>query len=270
MPKAFVNGISMYYETHGRGDPLVLLIGLGAGHLGWFFQVPVFKRQYRVVILDNRGAGKTDKPSQPYTIRTMADDTVGLMDHLGIEKAHIVGVSMGGMIAQEMAINYPERVTKLVLASTSPGRAMDDDTPSEILTTLGLLKEGSPAFDVGSLDSARVAHSLNSLAFNTWLYRRLISPLARIYIKWAAGGGIPGQFGAAVGHRALDRLHLIQAPTLVMTGAEDRILSPLSSEALASLIPNARLVKMQGGGHAIVAEMKSRFNREVLDFLSNG
>jgi pimeloyl-ACP methyl ester carboxylesterase len=118
MPIARLNGVSIHYHVEGRGDPLVMIMGFSAGRLGWLPQIPFFRKHYRVVTFDNRGVGRSDKPLGPYSTRMMADDTVRLMDLLGIEKAHIMGLSMGGMIAQELAIEYPQRVMKLVLACT--------------------------------------------------------------------------------------------------------------------------------------------------------
>ncbi len=122
MPKAKVNGINISYSVGGKGEPLFLIMGLGREGGDWVLQRRVFQKYFRVITFDSRGAGKSDKPGEPYTIKSMADDTVALMDYLKIGKAHVLGVSMGGMIAQEMAINYPERVGKLVLVSTTPGR----------------------------------------------------------------------------------------------------------------------------------------------------
>src|SRR5262245_55834448 len=108
MPTVRVGDISMYYVEAGAGEALVLVMGLGADHLAWGFQFPVFAEKYRVIAFDNRGAGQTDVPDQPYTTRMMANDTVGLMDTLGVDRAHVLGVSMGGMVAQEIALNHPE------------------------------------------------------------------------------------------------------------------------------------------------------------------
>src|SRR5512137_1250660 len=108
MPKVKVNGVTLDYEVEGQGDPLIMIIGLGSDQSNWRLQKGQFNKLFRVITFDNRGAGKSDKPPGPYSIKMMADDTIGLMDYLRIDKAHILGVSMGGMIAQEIAINYPD------------------------------------------------------------------------------------------------------------------------------------------------------------------
>ena len=107
MPVAKVNGININYKIYGQGEPLVMIMGLSANQSGWVTQIGFFKKHYKVITFDNRGVGKSDKPIGSYTTKIMADDTIGLMDHLGIDKANFMGVSMGGMIAQEIAINYP-------------------------------------------------------------------------------------------------------------------------------------------------------------------
>ena len=118
MPIAKVNGININYMVAGQGEPLVMIAGFSADQSLWKSQLPAFKKQFQMVIFDNRGVGKSDKPQGPYSPKMMSEDTIKLMDYLNIKKAHILGHSMGGLIAQEIAINYPERVMKLILAST--------------------------------------------------------------------------------------------------------------------------------------------------------
>lgn len=266
MPKANVNGINIYYEVHGQGEPLVLIQGLGGGHGAWFFQTRAFKKHYQVITFDNRGIGKTDKSTDPYTIKTMANDTIGLMDYLGIDRAHILGVSLGGMVAQEIAIGYPQRVRKLVLACTSAGGGEVTDIHPDMLRAIGI-KEGSTDFDFRSVDFIKVMSAIISVAFNRRLYRMLLIPISKVYMKLGEVRGNVEQMEAVVGHSTIDRLHLIEAPTLVITGTEDRIVSPHSSEVIASQIPNAKLVNVEGGSHAFFMEMRGRFNAEVLGFL---
>jgi pimeloyl-ACP methyl ester carboxylesterase len=117
VPKVKVGDISMYYEVHGEGEPLLLVTGLGADLTAFMFQTPEFSKKYQVVVFDNRGVGRTDALDMPYSTEIMADDTAGLLNVLSIEKAHILGTSMGGMIAQELALKYPQRVRSLILAA---------------------------------------------------------------------------------------------------------------------------------------------------------
>ena len=115
MSTAQINGIDIYYEEHGHGDPLLLIMGLAADSVAWMFQLPDFSEHYRTIVFDNRGVGRSSKPAGLYTIAQMAADAAGLLDHLKIERALVVGVSMGGMIAQELALRHPKKVRGLVL-----------------------------------------------------------------------------------------------------------------------------------------------------------
>jgi pimeloyl-ACP methyl ester carboxylesterase len=299
MPIAKVNGINMAYDVSGHGEPLVMIMGLGGTRQSWVFQKRPFSKHFEVITFDSRGIGKSDKPSDPFSMRTMADDTIGLMNYLNIDKAHVLGVSHGGRVAQEAAINYPDRVIKLVLASTNTGAEGIDDLAPEVLSAFGR-KERSGQSDIiyagmkkcticqaelqgkelwehmwathrpqmlqwakQSIDFSKII----SLGFNKRFSKMFILPLARLQLKL---GGIDSHIRlieATVGNSTLDRLHLIKAPTLVILGTEDRFCPPRSIEAMSTRIPNAKLVKIEGGSHNILVEMKSRFNREVLDFL---
>jgi len=221
-------------------------------------------------MFDSRGVGSSDRPTDPFTTRTMADDTVGLMDHLGIEKAHVLGVSLGGMIAQEITINYPARVMKLILACTSPGRSSDSTEPSEIAQKLGLPYNDRGDVESDKLDFAKVRDSMGRLGFNSRFWSWVVGPMVRVYMRHIGGDKVKGQFDAAVRHRALDRLHLIQSPTLIIAGGDDRLISPRLSEEMARRIPNSTLVVVEGGSHNLLAEKRGRFNREVLRFLTGG
>jgi 3-oxoadipate enol-lactonase len=267
MPKTIVNGVNMYYEVQGKGKPIVLIQGFGGAHQGWLFQIPAFKKHFLVVTFDNRGIGKTDLSKEPYTIRTMADDVIGLMDHLGIDKAHILGLSLGGMVAQEIATTYPGRVRKLVLASTFASRELSDANP-QLQKAFGVQEALSDA-GIQNIDFDRLMKFMTSSAFNRAIYRMLFTFLLRIQRGSINIKGYLEQINAVGGYNTANRLHLIQAPTLVITGTGDRLVAPHCSDLIASRIPKANLVKVDGGSHALFIEMKDRFNEEVLAFLTN-
>jgi pimeloyl-ACP methyl ester carboxylesterase len=265
MPTTLVNGIKLYYEVHGQDKPLILIQGLGGRHQAWFFQVRAFKKHFQVVTIDNRGIGKSSQISrEPYTIKVMADDVIGLMDHLSIDKAHILGLSLGGMVAQEIAISYPHRVDKLILCSTFASREEHDDTPDVIRNVLEVESSG---VDSMSLDWREFISSFISLSFNKRPYRMFFNLLSRFGIKSTHIQGYLGQIGAVRDYETKSRLHLIHSPTLVITGTEDKLVASRFSEMIASRIPHARLVEVSGGSHAFFIEMSDRFNREILDFL---
>jgi pimeloyl-ACP methyl ester carboxylesterase len=262
MPIVKVNGININYNTDGQGEPLVMIMGFSADQRGWATQVGLFKKHYKVITFDNRGVGKSDKPAGPYTTKMMADDTIGLIDHLGIRKANFLGVSMGGLIAQEIAINYPQRVNKVVLVSTYPCQ----DNQSN-----GVTQE---MVNVFQLPYHKWVENLINLAFDKPLNRFLFNFQIRVYSifigasnKASNKAGIIGQIEACRTHNTMEKLSSIQSPTLVITGAQDRVIKPSSSKTLAEQIPHARLFKIENGSHACYAEMKDIFNREVLSFL---
>lgn len=265
MPTVRIGDINVYYEIHGEGQPLLLIAGLGADVSSWAFQVPAFSARYRVIAFDNRGVGRTDAPDRPYSLEMMADDTAGLLDHLGIERAHMVGLSMGGMIAQEFALKYPERVNALVLATTAAG---PHPWATHVLgTMLRLAEEGASRETLTALrlswlftDRFFENHELVKLALDTMLANPHAQP---VYAN-------ARQFAAARQHDARDRLGGITARTLVLVGRQDILLPVRLSEELAAGIPNAELVVLDGGGHAFLVEIADRFNQAVLDFLDRG
>jgi len=265
MPKAKVNDININYKVEGQGEPLVMIMGYSGPRIGWIFQTRVFKKLYRVITFDNRGVGKTDEPEGPYTIRMMADDTIGLMDYLDIDSAHILGVSMGGMIAQELAINYPDRVKKLVLGCNSAKNVLAKD---EIGGIAPELQEVMELTDPSDADVLKGFSTLLSLSSNKWYISMLMKYLIPLRVRILGGiVGLKGQAEACRTHDTLARLHMIEAPTLVITGAADRLILPSSSDVIADQIPNAKLVKVENGSHLFMVEMRGRFNQEVQDFL---
>jgi len=269
MPKAKVNGININYSVQGKGEPLVLIMGYPADQSGWMFQTRAFMKYHRVITFDNRGIGKSDKPGGAYSIKMMADDTAGLMEHLGIKKAHVLGVSMGGVIAQELAINYPGRINKLILGCTFAGRGGSSGPSAELPKALGYGEDYTDE-DVRSIPIRKITDTIVSLAFNRKLYRVIFIPLMKIMTRLNGDTGLLGQWEAVLGHNTLNNLPALKVPTLVITGTKDRVIKPSSSEVIAKLIPNAKLVKVEGGSHNFFMEMRGRFNKEVLDFLRGG
>lgn len=253
MPFADVNGIRLHYRVHGKGEPLVLVAGWGTDLRAWVFQLLSFVRDFRVVVFDNRGVGRSDKPEGPYSIAQMAADVVGLMDHLDIPAAHVLGLSMGGMIAQELAITYPRRVMKLVLGCTFAWKEEGSGQTEEYLAELK-----------GDVSRAKLA--LASLANNNALDRAFVRLWMRLVSRsWAAG--FESQGAAIRDHDTRERLHLITASTLVIAGTKDRVILPSSSRLLTARIPDARLVMIENGSHSMSAENRREFNRAVLSFL---
>ena len=268
MPIAKVGDINLCYNIYGKGDPLILIAGIATAQNMWLPIIHSFSNNYHVVAFDNRGIGGSDKPAGSYSTRMMANDTVALMDHLRIKKAHILGGSLGGMIAQHIAIDHPQRVNRLILFSTSAGG------PPLQNMLLDLAAATTPKWDRSnsSLDGADLRKLMAGIAarsFNAPFNRLVIIPLAILMLKIGITKVPVGQIDAMMTHNVIDRLNLIQAPTLVLTGSADRLMPPQSSNVLASKIKEAKLVTVKGGSHALAEGMSVRFIKEVLDFLGS-
>ncbi len=271
-----LNGIRLYYQAQGQGQTLVLIPGMGADHSSFFRQVPVLRRHYRVVTFDPRGLGRSSRPGEPYAFRALADDVAGLMDHLGADRAHVLGQSLGGIVAQELAIDYPSRVDKLILVSTLAGGDAEGTNPALTATfgpapgAAGPGSSGAGGTRFPGMDTRKTMDTLIALAFNRWAYRTAMQLASRWFVRPEMLDGLPDQVAAIAGHTTIERLHLIQARTLVITGDGDRIIWPQASERLAAGISGAKLVMVKGGSHGFNLEMAGRFHREVLDFLRMG
>ncbi len=262
MPKVHANGIELYYESHGSGDPLVLIGGLGADRFLWFRQVPEMSKHFQVITFDNRGAGQTDKPEEPYSIPMFAADTAGLLSCLGMPRAHVLGASLGGFIAQEFVLANPDMVDRLVLVSTSFGGPNSVPTPKE--TTMAMLagRTGDPETDIRN----------NFKLFTSAAWQEAEPEIVTQYVQWRVAHPQPlpayqRQAMAVPGYSSEDRLGQIKAPTLIMHGEQDRVVPVQNARLLAERIPGARLTIFSGGGHAFSIEMAEQFNRAVIAFL---
>jgi len=275
MSIAKVGSVELYYEEHGTGDPLLLIMGLAADSQAWMFQIPDFAKHFRVIAFDNRGVGRSSKPAGPYSIHEMADEAAALLGVLEIDKAHVVGVSMGGMIAQELVLRHPERVRALVLACTYPEPDADiERTRTFTVEQFGGSVDASGGIhvDLKALNPMMFLQQLLPNVFNQSFIEKELPKLMQVFSGALQYGfsmeAILGQVGAVMTHKATDRLHRIASPTLVITGDADRLVPPASSDVLAREIPNAKLVKVPGGSHGFNFETPEIFNREVLDFLA--
>lgn len=263
MPEYKGSDVTLYYESHGEGFPLLMIRGLGSNADHWYAQTPAFSKTYRVITFDNRGIARSACPAGSFSVRMMADDTLALMDHLGLEQAHLLGLSMGGMIAQELVLKQPNRVKGLILVCTHCG-GENQLRPSADLETL--FKE---MVFVGS-DEAKIA-AAPTLFDTTTLSERpeVAQQYAQVSLKHPAGPEILiRQWEAVLGHDTYERLPEIKAPTLVLTGELDVLIPPENSEILARQIPNAALMKIPGGGHQILVEQPEACNRAIIEFLS--
>ncbi len=247
----------------GAGDPLVLVMGFGGDHLAWGLQIPAFAAKYRVIAFDNRGVGQSGAPDLPYSTAMMADDTAGLLDALGIERAHVCGVSMGGMIAQEIALRHPGRVRTLQLHATL-GR------PDAYMRAL---VEGwrKTRIALGREDALRVI-ALWLFAPRTYEERpefvELVLQNAIANPHPQSLTGFLRQGDAVLGHDTLERLEQLRCPTLVSVADQDILVPPRFSHAIAQRVPGAELKTIADAGHAYMWEAPEAFNAMCLEFLA--
>jgi pimeloyl-ACP methyl ester carboxylesterase len=265
MPYTDAPGFRMYYEEHGSGFPLLLINGLGSDHLEWLHQVPAFAARFRVLVFDNRGTGRTEVPPGPYTTGQMADDAAAVLEALGIPRAHVLGVSLGGMIAQEVALRHPDRVDGLVLGCTGPGGELSLRPSPEAMAAFALARGEDPEAELRRMlpflyTDACIRERPEEI--EGFVRRRLDQP--------TPPDGYQAQLAAAVTHDASSRLEGIRARTLVITGDADRLVHWENSLRIAGRIPGATLVVLPGAPHRLFAETADAFNREVLSFLQNG
>lgn len=258
--------LNMYYHWQGQHDaPVIAWIpGVGQDHLAWGLQVAVFAKKFRCLMLDSRDSGRTDRATEPYRGADMAADLAGLLDALQVPKINVVGLSLGGVVAQEFALNYPERLEKMALISTFPGG-------DPWLATLA----GEWAKLYEKLGVAEFQRMVNLWLFTWRTYQNRPVFLETLVKRVSATHNGPGAAGFArqshvsVQHNVLDRLPEITAPTLVLVGDEDIVTPPRVARQLAEGIPNARLEIIPGAGHGGVAETPEPFNRQLMQFFED-
>jgi len=264
MPKLKVNDIQMYYEVRGEGFPLVMIMGIN-GNADWWDprMVQELSKNFKVIMFDNRGAGRTDVSNKEYTIKLFADDTAGLMNALGISKAHVFGLSMGGMIAQELVLNYPEKVKKLVLCSTLCGGTKSIPASEEVFGMFiadrsGLSLEEIFRREVPLLFTEGFIQNKPEFV-ELFIQRVLIAPISsKSFLR---------RLYALTKFDTCDRLPQIRTPTLILHGKRDILVPPENGSILAEAIPNAKLVYFENSAHVLAEEME-KVLRTLLDFLA--
>ena len=256
------DGVRIHYSKTGRpgGPPVLFIQGLGAAKSGWALQRLATAPYYQAIALDNRGAGRSDKPHGAYDLEQMADDAIAVLDHAGIETAHVVGASMGGAISQIIAVKYPERTRSITLACTA-GR--NHEWREELLRSWRsrALEGGMGAMSTEAMRWTIGPRSFRRLAPETgWL-----GPLALGRPAHAFAGQVDALLNAD--DTLFEQLEHVEVPVLVLVGNQDILTPRGDSEELAERIPTAELVVISGAAHGFMFEHASTFNRILLDFL---
>jgi 3-oxoadipate enol-lactonase len=254
--------IELYFDSTGAGAPVLLVMGLGMNATGWWRTVPVLARSHRVLAFDNRGMGRSGKPPGPYTMDELADDAVAVLDAAGEPAAHVYGISLGGMIAQHIALRHPDRVRGVVLGATTAGgelvAAADPVTLAFFFRRADMPPDeavwASVPYNYGPATRAHHAQRIGED-----IAQRLRFPVEPEPYK--------AQLAAAAGHDMSARLSEIRAPTLVVHGEQDRMVPVANGERLAARIPCARLKTYPGAGHLYTTDEPAA-DEDVAAFLA--
>ena len=242
------------WERHGKGAPLLLIHGLGYARWGWEPVLEPLARSFDVILFDNRGIGESDAPPGPYAVPELAADALQVLDEGGVERAHVLGTSLGGMVAQELALSAPERVDRLVLACTTPAGPESFPMPER---TVQLMTSGATLRQF--VENALADQPDPELVERILRHREATAQPLEAWSAQAAAGAM---------FDALDRLPRIEAPTLILHGTEDAVVDSRNSALLGLRIPNARVEVFPGGGHLFFWEQPQRFVEVVTEFLT--
>ncbi len=260
-------GAKIYYEVRGSGPPLVLIEGLGYASWMWTMQTDDLSKDHKLIIFDNRGVGKSDKPNYPYTINMFSDDLKAVLDSTNEMSAHILGVSMGGMIAQEFALRHPERVRSLILVSTHHGGPDVEPAPQDVLQAMF----GEPPPDIKS-EKELYIYKMSYAFAKGWIEknRKLLEKIIELRLKeippWEA---YMNQVHAAVTFNASKEVSKINKPVLIIHGEQDRVVPVSNALKLHSKIKNSMLIILKNTGHLLIIERAKDFNNLVREFVKN-
>jgi 3-oxoadipate enol-lactonase len=253
-------GVKIYWDEQGSGEPLLLIMGLGYPSDAWYRTRPVLAEKYRTIAFDNRGVGRTDMPPGPYPISVMASDAAAVLDAAGVEKAHVFGISMGGMIAQEFALQYPQRVISLILGCTAPGGPNAVRADAEATQML---------FARGTMTKEEAAQAAVPFIYDPGTPRKLIDEDIEKRRPWfPSAEAYTAQLQGILAWECYSRLSKISAPTLVIHGEHDRLVPPGNGKLIAENIRGAELVMLKDASHIFTTDQPEAAQSAIFHFLA--
>ena len=265
MPYQTINGIKIYYEDQGKGEPLLLLNGLAFPMDLWFAQIRDLSGDFRVIAPDNRGIGRSDRPDEEYSIAMMAADAAGLLGALGIEKSHVAGLSMGGYIAQEIALSYPERVNRLILVATGMGGARSSELSKPFWEKTAAAIEGKRPeqayrIDITLMSAPGFVEKHPDIVDQAVALRMKNPQPAYAFLR---------QFVAASVYDINSKAHNISQPTLIILGEDDPIFPIALADDYRKTLPQAKMIIYENCGHAVILEKAEQLSRDIREFLKS-
>jgi 3-oxoadipate enol-lactonase len=259
MPFVENDGVKIHWDAQGEGAPILLIMGLGWPAASWYRTRPILNRRYRTIAFDNRGVGQSDTPAGPYSMVQMAADASAVMKAANVNTAHILGVSMGGMIAQEFALQYPQKVRSLMLGCTTAG---GPDAVQPAAEVIGVLMSRG-------VDPEAFAAAINPFIYDARTPRARMDEDLAARRKWfPTPEGYFAQLQAIIGWEAYSRISQIQAPTLVMHGEHDQLVPPENGKLIAERIPGANLAMIRNASHIFNTDQPEAAHAAILEFLA--
>jgi pimeloyl-ACP methyl ester carboxylesterase len=265
MSKVKIKDIEIAYDVEGSGEPVILIGGYTMVKESWRLQVEELMNDFKVITFDNRGAGETSVPTESFTIADMAADTVGLMDAIGIDSARIFGVSMGGLIAQILALDYSDRVKKVALGCTTHGGRHAVQPEKEVMDALAKASDTTISAEEGIRMRVPIVFSERFIREESERLEEFIQSSVQFM---PTPDGAAGQMGALNVFNVKRRLGEIQCPVLVITGSDDRMMPPENSKLLHEGIEGSELYMVDGAGHSFFFEKADEVNRALINFFN--
>jgi len=265
MPKIKIDDLNLYYEIHGEGFPLVMIRGI-SGDAYWWDSAVIneLSKEFKTIVFDHIGIGRSDGPARTQ-IKKMADDTVGLMEKLNIEKAHVFGISMGGMIAQEVILNYPEKVEKLILCSTNCGGSKAVQATNDVNQLMMSFTRHDHDYEIGK-QAIQLMFTEDFIKKNSKNVEEKLKDMTKTI---TSAGNFTNQLQACMMHNTGSRLKQINTPTLVLHGKNDILIPPENGEILANLIPGAEFRYFDEPGHWVFSPDDKLISKTIIDFLTH-
>lgn len=254
-------GARIYWDEQGSGEPILLIMGLGYPSDAWHRTRPVLAKSFRTIALDNRGIGRSEMPPGPYPIALMASDALTVLDAAGVASAHVYGVSMGGMIAQELTLQHPERVRSLILGCTAAGGPTAIQVEPEVRRVL---------MARGSMSAEEAAEVAIPIIYDQGTPRSRIDEDLEVRRPWfARPEAYNAQLQGILVWESYSRLHQIGKPTLVIHGETDRLIPPANGKLIAEKIPGARLVLVPYASHIYQTDQPEASLPKIVEFLTS-